>query len=292
MDLSDFWTLSEMWIGDRFEDHVFLGPNGSEWRIAKKLSERAISSQPLAYELGEDTSEAQAVFQVQQVHGPCVGEKAMLKVRMQIPEGFEDNVSSDPEVRAQYASETPSAWTIQEFQTLSWLTQRGCSVTPRLLHTMNLGQDDDTMPVPGGWLVCMLMEMVPGVPMTEFCYYNRAQRDKIRQAFLRSMTELCSYNVMHFDNGPQNILYDEEQDKIYFVDFEDSYVNTTATKPMSTLFENEDMVKGELQLWGLDDEMLGLAEPMDHEVQQDRLFHQEAANPVDVDQSGSLTAVY
>ncbi|KAL4968316.1 uncharacterized protein BDV14DRAFT_167758 [Aspergillus stella-maris] len=187
MDLFDSWSLSKMWIGDRFKDLVLNGPDGTKWEVGKKLSEREISSHPLAYELGEDTSEAQAVFQVQQVHGPCVGEKAILKIRMQIPEGFKDYVSSDPKIRAQYASEIPSAWTIQEFQTLSWLTKRGCSVTPRLLYTKNLGQDDDTMPVPGGWFVYMLMEMVPGVPMTEFCHYNLAKRDKIRQAFFKSM---------------------------------------------------------------------------------------------------------
>ncbi|KAL4934954.1 hypothetical protein BDV06DRAFT_207948 [Aspergillus oleicola] len=280
-----------MWIGNRFEDHVFIPPNGTEWRIGRKLSEKALPANPRLYDLGGNTSEAQAVFEVQQIYGPSVGEKAILKIRMQLPEGYERYVSPDPKVRARYASENPTSWTIQEFQTLSWLTEGGCSVTPRLLHTTNSGQNDDTMPVPGGWLVCLLMEMVPGVPMTEFRHYDLAKRDKIRQAFLRSMTELFSHNVMHFDHGPRNILYDEEQDKIYFVDFEDSHVNTAATKPMSASFEDEDIVKGELKMWGLDDEILGLAEPVEQVVRQDELLYQEAANLIEINQGGSLTEV-
>ena len=61
-------------------------------------------------------------------------------------------------------------------------------MTPRLLYTSNTAQEGDDMPVPGGWMVCFLIERVPGVRLTEFWHYGLAQRNKIRQAFLTSMT--------------------------------------------------------------------------------------------------------
>jgi hypothetical protein len=72
-----------MWIGKRLKKHRFYGPDKSMWQIGKKISEKEIESDPYLYDLGEDTSEAQAVYHCRQVKGPSVGQKAILKVRMQ-----------------------------------------------------------------------------------------------------------------------------------------------------------------------------------------------------------------
>ena len=69
-------------------------------------------------------------------------------------------------------------------------------MTPRLLYTSNTAQEGDDMPVPGGWMVCFLIERVPGVRLTEFWHYGLAQRNKIRQAFLTSMTYVISLNKL------------------------------------------------------------------------------------------------
>ncbi|KAL4950205.1 hypothetical protein BDW69DRAFT_172657 [Aspergillus filifer] len=283
-----------MWFDNTWEDRDFLCPNGTKWNIRKKLSEKEISSDPESYYFGGNTSEAQAVFEVQQVLGSSVGKRAILKIRLQIPEGYEDYVSPDPSVRARYASEKASCWTVQEFQTLSWLTEGGCSVTPRLLYTTNTAQEGDDMPVPGGWMVCFLMEKVPGVRMTEFWRYDLAQRNKIRQAFLTSMTELCSHNVYHWDNGSHNLIYDEDQDKCYIIDFEDSDIDDTATEPILTLFDDEDVVKGTWRIWGLgelDPKNQVLTEMLGQVPQEDEMVQQVAANMSEIHQGGSLTTV-
>ena len=43
------------------------------------------------------------------------------------------------------------------------------------------------MPVPGGWVVFILMERVPGVPLTDFRTYDLAKREKVRRAFDKNL---------------------------------------------------------------------------------------------------------
>ncbi|KAL4916566.1 hypothetical protein BDW62DRAFT_185913 [Aspergillus aurantiobrunneus] len=133
---------------------------------------------------------------------------------------------------------------------LDWLTQRGCSVAPRLIKLIHSVQDGDDMPVPGGWLAFILMERVPGVPLTHFHTYNLAKRDKIRKTFRRSVTELYSHHIQPFDHNPANLIYDENQYKCYFMDFE--HVRIDATKLPPRFYEDL------YDLWRLDDKKLGL----------------------------------
>ncbi|KAL4939306.1 hypothetical protein BDV06DRAFT_225163 [Aspergillus oleicola] len=93
------------------------------------------------------------------------------------------------------------------------------------------------MPVPGGWMVFMLMEMIPGVPLNEFEDYDLAKREKIRQALI------SSYN--------------------YFVDFEDTHLDTSEPTPRWTSIWDEDFFrKSTYRVWGMDDEALVLLKPV------------------------------
>lgn len=103
-----------------------------------------------------------------------------------IPENLDD-ASPDPNVRAVEASDVYASATINEINALMWLTERGCSVTPPLLSLTHCRQGIDNV-VPGGWLVFIVTERVPGVPLTEFRTYDFAKRQKIRQAFRAGLT--------------------------------------------------------------------------------------------------------
>ncbi|KAL4928181.1 uncharacterized protein BDV17DRAFT_101663 [Aspergillus undulatus] len=177
-----------MWIGKRYKNSVYNPPDGSRWKVIKKLSERVVLSDSYQYEMGRDTSEVHAVYRVRQTHGKSVGKKAILKVSMQIPEDGGKDVSLDHSVRAREASDIYGIATMRETHALTWLTERNCSVSPRLLSLVVGKQEGSTMPVPGGWIVFILMDMVPGVNLEEFRYFDFAKRERIRQAFLKSMT--------------------------------------------------------------------------------------------------------
>ena len=63
----------------------------------------------------------------------------------------------------------------------------GCSVTPKLLHLVNSWQEEPGMPIPGGYMVALVMEKVPGVDLRDFWDYDSPKRDKIRGAFRRGL---------------------------------------------------------------------------------------------------------
>ena len=69
-----------------------------------------------------------------------------------------------------------------EVERLNDLTRLGCSSTPRLLDFERKIQDHN-MWLPGGYVVYILMELLPGRPIYDFWALPRKERDDIRAAF-------------------------------------------------------------------------------------------------------------
>lgn len=85
-------------------------------------------------------------------------------------------------------------YTKMEVTALKRLTRMKCSYTPKLLSILRQEQDS-TMWVPGGWLIFILMEKVPGVPLDnlwnstkERPAMTRSQRDEVREAFKEALS--------------------------------------------------------------------------------------------------------
>lgn len=72
--------------------------------------------------------------------------------------------------------------TLSEVECLEKLTEAGCTSTPRLLAYQRLAQNDE-MWLPGGYLFCILMQLVPGVSLEDFWELARDERDRARKAF-------------------------------------------------------------------------------------------------------------
>ncbi|KAK2867842.1 hypothetical protein FQN49_003417 [Arthroderma sp. PD_2] len=207
--------VHQNWVGNLFDSSVVRMPDGSEWEIRDKLSEKATfapgrSEQPW--------SEAQAVYNCQQVKGKSVGMEAIAKIRLQVPPDYP--ASLDPRVRRKLASRELTGWTKGEINTLRYLNEKGCTVTPKLLFAVQTWQDLDYMPVPGGHLTYLIMEKAPGVPLVNFWEYDRAKRDRIRAAFKKSAQELFSHHARPIDAHLGNIIYDEKKNKCSIVDYE------------------------------------------------------------------------
>ena len=72
--------------------------------------------------------------------------------------------------------------TALEVDRLDRLTELGCTSTPRLIDYERMIQDDK-MWLPGGYVVYILMELLPGQPIYDFWVLPRKERDDIRKAF-------------------------------------------------------------------------------------------------------------
>jgi hypothetical protein len=87
----------------------------------------------------------------------------------------------DPQKRGPL-SKAVNEVTLAEVERLGQLTEAGCTSTPRLLGCQRLTQTDK-MWLPGGYLVCILVELVPGTSLDSFWDLPRDERDHARKAF-------------------------------------------------------------------------------------------------------------
>lgn len=69
-----------------------------------------------------------------------------------------------------------------ELKALEQLTRERCSSAPKLLKYKQDRQDRD-MSVPGGYIVYILMDRLPGVRLNDFWARDATERQEIRDAF-------------------------------------------------------------------------------------------------------------
>lgn len=117
--------------------------------------------------------------------------------------------------------------TLSEIARLERLTEAGCTSTPRLLDYQRINQTNK-MWLPGGYMVCILMELLPGISLENFWVLPREERDQIRNAFrvaleyveafanasLTSTREVRRLSRLDpADMLPQNLLWDKQKQK-------------------------------------------------------------------------------
>ncbi|KAL1965476.1 hypothetical protein VTN77DRAFT_5732 [Rasamsonia byssochlamydoides] len=198
-------TPENRWIGPRnarvpakFEEEaeeqveeggedVFDNPNTTiwacrgrdSWKLEEKIAENSYQlSASEANTFPEGLSEAVATFACCNVHNEV--EKAILKIRMQIPNrGTEFD---PPRSRAAQAFGEPGTVAQDEYAALEQLKMNNCSSAPTLLKYVKRTQDADML-VPGGYIVYFLVNRLPGVPLHDFWEREPLERQEIRDAF-------------------------------------------------------------------------------------------------------------
>ncbi|EFR01383.1 hypothetical protein MGYG_04390 [Nannizzia gypsea CBS 118893] len=191
------------WVRDLFDDYViWSADDGTEWQIKKKLSERAS-------------------FYPAENNGELTWNGCIVKIRLQVPPEYP--ASLKPESRRNFASIETSHFIDMEIASLRHFNKVGSKATPRIIHLKRSLQRDH-YPVPGGYIVFIIMEKVPGITLSEFWSYDLAKRDKIRAAFRETLTEICRNHGFIGDPHLGNIIYDEKKNKCWIVDYEDIYI--------------------------------------------------------------------
>lgn len=97
--------------------------------------------------------------------------------------------------------------TEQESEILRVLTKAGCSSAPKLLAEEMFTQSED-MCDPGGYVMCIVMEALPGVPLdpNEYWEFDREKRDMIREAFRLALMYVSRYRISYAYSHPSLFL--------------------------------------------------------------------------------------
>jgi hypothetical protein len=164
---------------DPFED---LGT----WRLINMISEKTCRDYQ-AYPF-----EAVTVYICERVDGEDAGQRAIMKIRAQyvlleeIKSGDSNDCSRIPGTNFSHSKKLPipksvNKVTENELYCLETLTEAGCTSTPRLLGFERRNRKDKWLPK--GYIVYILMQMVPGVSLEDFWRLPREERDQARKAF-------------------------------------------------------------------------------------------------------------
>jgi hypothetical protein len=112
--------------------------------------------------------------------------QALMRVYIQIP--LRTTEMDDKDTRGQQAT----AWTPQELAALLDLTEKRSNITPKLLGHKTGTQDPSGL-VPGGFIIWLVWEIVPGLRLGDrdgagpFWGLESNEREQIRISFLKAL---------------------------------------------------------------------------------------------------------
>ncbi|WEW59581.1 hypothetical protein PRK78_005055 [Emydomyces testavorans] len=204
-------VIGKNWMGNQFDNSSFKFENGSVWKVRGKICEKALLYLYREIEIPGQPAEAQGVYHCQQTEGDDVGKEAIMKIRMQLPP--DPRIASpDPKERAKFAQRNPGINSVQEVTSLERLTAANCPFAPKLFAWQVCFQSSEQW-VPGGYIMVIVMEKVPGISLERFWARPFPEREKIRLSFRRSLTMLYDLRIDHYDPQPENLIYDANEDR-------------------------------------------------------------------------------
>lgn len=160
----------------------FDQPGPSQWQIVKKLNEDDFQLTEDEYRHGHRLSVAITKLLC---HDPEDHKKhAFMRIYLQVP--YRGTEIEDPDTRATQATKIIP----QELIAYEELTRKS-SITPKLLGHKTTIQDKSG-PVPGGFVVWLVWEMLPGLRLGSrhgpdaFWALDDTEREEIRISFLKS----------------------------------------------------------------------------------------------------------
>ncbi|KAB8215024.1 hypothetical protein BDV33DRAFT_208724 [Aspergillus novoparasiticus] len=163
----------------------------SRWRLVTKLGDLNDQESALDYLEWQVPSGAYGTFRCRNVDHP--DELAVAQIFMLIPYAGSDFAIHDE--RARQASDSVTPFGRDQINALTTLTENNCSSTPTLLAKREFKQDS-TGPVPGSFMVYLLMQHLHGVqPNKVFWSLEPSERQQVREAFKEALTECIACGI-------------------------------------------------------------------------------------------------
>ncbi|KAI9924868.1 hypothetical protein MW887_006725 [Aspergillus wentii] len=176
------------------------------WTLTEKLDEENTQLSEEDYEIFKDAGglgAAYGTFLATKTHDSST-ETALIRAFLQVPHAGSSFMT--PEERADQAVDRIARLARMEIDAL--------------MHSSILKQDQTGL-IPGGFLVFLLIERLPGVRLdTCFWDYDRSERDAIRSAFRTAWEESVRAGIINESVGLEHPLWDRGHQKVYFTAFQ------------------------------------------------------------------------
>ncbi|EZG07122.1 hypothetical protein H106_03454 [Trichophyton rubrum CBS 735.88] len=189
-------------------NYTHISTSTAEWKLGPIFSEREV------WDLNDPVydayiTEAAGVCVTTQVKGPTPGVQGIAKIRIQIPNDYNVPTPTKPQDCSFQAG--------MEVFNLKELTEAGSTCTPKLLDHGFYEQTRKNDPLPGGFMVFIVMERLPGRNLQNFNELPMFERDQVRLAFAKTIRR-----YIHYDPHRRNLMWDRESKKCYIIDLEDA----------------------------------------------------------------------
>ncbi|RHZ61501.1 hypothetical protein CDV55_106549 [Aspergillus turcosus] len=188
-----------MWFRKGFDPGTIVTldkPAPSQWQIIEKLNEHN-------YQLDEHDDHTKRRF---------------MRIYLQVP--FHGTEMDDADTRAS------QAMTIMppELTAYQYLTEKQSSNTPKLLG-YKISTQDKSGPVPGGFVVRLVWEMVPGLRLGSktgpdvFWDLDASERQEIREAFMEGFRKMEYLGYRNDGAGLSSLVWNQQSKTLYFIGF-------------------------------------------------------------------------
>ncbi|CAG7966464.1 unnamed protein product [Penicillium nalgiovense] len=191
-------------IGEKIITHASDDYPRRKWIIREKLSENPF---PLTEEdVKQEMGPAFTVGKYLCEHDGAKDKLAFLRIFKQIP--WEGTELDDSHTRAKQAVDQEPGHV--ELAALKYLTENGCSATPKLLGYEFDNQDKNDL-VPGGYILYLVWEKVKGDPLDfqEFWRLPYKERESIREKFRETYTKILTFGYEPMMPSASKIILDK-----------------------------------------------------------------------------------
>ncbi|OJJ45682.1 hypothetical protein ASPZODRAFT_26321 [Penicilliopsis zonata CBS 506.65] len=192
--------------------------NQTEWTIVEEVDRQDLSADEEDLRISIEPCYGYALLLCRPSQSRETQASAFMRIYLQTP--MLNTEGEDPIDRSQQAT----TYTPSELTALQKFTEGGVRYTPRLLDWRS-SQQDESRPVPGGFIIWVVWEIVPGIRLGDdfggdiFWTLPRSERDAVRSAFEDGYKTLLEYGYLIEFGRAKNLVWDRETQRLYFVGF-------------------------------------------------------------------------
>ncbi|CAI7581257.1 unnamed protein product [Penicillium discolor] len=188
-------------------------PFSSKWKILMKLNEYEFQVNQQENNDYGSRSFASAKFECSDPKKPS--KKALMRVYIQLP--HRKTEMDDADTRGRQAV----AFTPPELTAYRDLTQKHSSNTPKLIG-YKTGTQDRSGLVPGGFIIWLVWEIVPGLRLGDdgagpFWALESEEREQVRTAFVNALPKLMENGWFPTVSSARSLVWHRETETLYVI---------------------------------------------------------------------------